>query len=333
MLMRQLMISLDKKILDPRSDAAKRMINYGVDHSLHIIIPDAQRQALVLSPAVTAESSGGDNKLAQLWRLYLAGKSWLKASPAEMITTQEPFFLGLAGYWLSRELRVPLEVQLHGDFYGSDYYLRSGLMNLVRWYLGKFVLRRANRVRAAGWRIKKSLSTLGIEENKIIVRPVKIDAEAIKNYQPKFDPYRQFLTAEKIFLALGRLEPIKNISWLVDVFAEAVKNKPNYFLIIVGAGLEHSKLQAKIANLKLEPNVKIEPWTDDPWSYLKSADCLLFPSLSEGYGLVAMEANAAGCPVIMNDVGVANYELKASEKVKILPINDREKWVEAILKI
>ena len=45
---------------------------------------------------------------------------------------------------------------------------------------------------------------------------------------------------------------------------------------------------------------------------------------------MAMEAHAAGCPVIMNDVGVANYELKPSEKIKISPVNDKEAWIKAI---
>jgi glycosyltransferase involved in cell wall biosynthesis len=117
---------------------------------------------------------------------------------------------------------------------------------------------------------------------------------------------------------------------LVDVFEGVVKQK-NHLLLIVGDGVELQKLKAK--SNKLQANVKFETWTNDPISYLKTADCLLFPSRSEGYGLVAMEASAVGTPIIMNSVGVANYELKPSEKVKILPINDKEKWIKAILEI
>ena len=122
---------------------------------------------------------------------------------------------------------------------------------------------------------------------------------------------------------------MKNIIWLIDVFKQT-SGQRNSLLLIVGRGEEEKKIKEKIEALNLEKNIKLQNWTEEPYGYLKTADCVLFPSLSEGYGLVPMEAHAVGTPVIMNDVGVANFELKPSEKVKILPINDKESWVEAI---
>lgn len=128
------------------------------------------------------------------------------------------------------------------------------------------------------------------------------------------------------------MDPVKNISWLVDVFAVVAKKNPEYLLLIVGSGSEEYNIKTRIEILGLEKNIKMESWTDDPISYLKTADCLLFASLSEGYGLVAMEAHAAGTPVIMSDVGVANYELKPGPKVVVVPV-DADKFVQAILKV
>ena len=103
--------------------------------------------------------------------------------------------------------------------------------------------------------------------------------------------------------------------------------------MLVGDGLEKDKIKQKIKELNFKKNIITEDWTNDPIGYLKIADCLVFPSSSEGYGLVAMEAIAVGTPVIMTDVGVANYELKSGSKVKIVPVGDRDKFIEAILKI
>ena len=52
----------------------------------------------------------------------------------------------------------------------------------------------------------------------------------------------------------------------------------------------------------------------------------------QGYGMVPMEANMAGKKVIMSDVGVANYELKPSENVIILPIDYKERFINEIKK-
>ena len=53
----------------------------------------------------------------------------------------------------------------------------------------------------------------------------------------------------------------------------------------------------------------MEPWTDDPFSYYKTADLFLLTSNYEGYGMAVVEAMAAGCPVIMTDVGLAGEVL------------------------
>lgn len=337
------MISLDKNILNKDSVVVRRMFEYGKKNELFIIIPSYGKESLVISQTVHTESTGG-NKLLQFFRLMSIGKKLIKENDIQEITTQDPFFTGLVGWLLKRKLGIKLEVQVHGDFF-NGYYKKQWL----KLCLAKFILKRADKIRVVGERIKQNLIKFNkIDENKIEVRPVVVDVEKIRNYQPKVDLRQKYPGYEKIFLVLGRLDPVKNIEWLVDIFVEVVRQKNKYLLLVVGGGIEEPRLKLQVASYKLQSNIHFALWTDDPISYLKAADCLLFPSLSEGYGLVAMEAQAAGCPVIMNDVGVANYELKLSEKadprtvplesgssawVKILPINDKEAWIKAILEV
>lgn len=324
------MISLGKNILDSRSRAAGRMIDYGKENELFIIIPDAGKMKFDLSPAVHVETSGGCCKKSQFFKLKALGGKLIKEKNIKMVTAQDPFFAGLIGWMLAKKYKIIFEAQAHGDFYGSNYYKNLGLFWRWRLRLGIFVLRRADKVRAVGERVKESLKKLGIAENKIVIKPVAAKVEDIKNYSPKLNLHDKYPEYKNIFLVLGRLEAVKNISWLIDVFKEAA---PDGLLLIVGNGAEGGFLKEKAARSGSKNNIKFESWTEDPFSYIKTADCVLFPSLSEGYGLVAMEAVAAGTPVIMNNVGVANYELRPSDKVKILPINDKQKWVEAILSI
>lgn len=324
------MISLDKNILDKNSAVARRMVEYGKENELFIIIPDAKKVKFDLSGAVHAETSGGFCKKSQFFKLKKLGDKLIKEKNIEMITTQDPFFTGLVGVWLKKKTGAKLEIQIHGDFFSGDYYRRGSLGNRLRYFIARRIIGRANSWRVVGQRIKMSLKLLGVPEEKIFVRPVPTDEEKIKNYISKINLHDKYSEYKKIFLVLGRLDAVKNIFWLIDVFKEAA---PDKLLLIVGGGAEEKSLRNKVARFGLQNKIKFEPWTDDPYSYIKTADCVLFPSLSEGYGLVAMEAAAAGTPIIMNDVGVANYELKPSEKVKILPINDKDKWVKAILEI
>lgn len=319
------MFSLDKKILDPNSRVAERMRQYGRNDEIFILIPASETKVFDLSPTVHVFSAGG-SKLSQFFQIKKIGRKILLEHKIDLITTQDPFYIGLIGVWLKRKSGVPLEVQLHGDFFGSQYY------SSWKFFLGRWVVRRTDKVRAVGERVKQSVIRFGVAENKIMVRPVAIDTEKIKNYQPKCDLHEKYPNYEKIFLCLGRLDPVKNIVWLVDFWPEVLEQRPQCLLLIVGDGSEKIKLIKRVQKMGLNSNIKFEDWTGDPLSYLKTADCLLFPSLSEGYGLVTMEAAAAGTPVIMTDVGVANYELKPGSKVKIVSIGDRDKFIEAILK-
>lgn len=324
--MRRLMISLDKNILNKDSIVARRMVEYGKEDEFFIIIPNREKKVFDLSRSVHVRSTGGNRPL-QFFRLIKIGNKLVKNNDIQEITTQDPFYTGLAGWYLCKKFRIKLEVQIHGDFFG-DYYKRQWL----RLRLAKFILKRADAVRVVGERVKRSLLNLGVAEKKIIVRPIQNNPKLIKKFPSEIDLHNKYPGYEKIFLVLGRLEPVKNILWLIAIFKEVLKQK-NCLLLIVGRGSEENNIRRQIANNGLNSNIKLQDWTEDPYGYLKTADGVLFSSLSESYGLVPVEANIVGTPVIMNDVGVANYELKPGPKVTILPINDREKWVRAILSI
>lgn len=327
--MKMLMISLDKKILDKDSRVAERMIGYGKKDELFIIIPHTEKKTTKLSETVHVQTTGG-NKIQQYFRLKKLGKQIIEKEKIELITTQDPFFTGLVGVWLKKKAGVKLEVQLHGDFFGSDYYKKQ---NRLRYFLGKSIIKKADKLRVVGERAKKGLLDFSIPEEKIEVRPVKINTEFIKNYETRLNLKKGYSDYSKIFLVLGRLESVKNISWIIDLFAEIIKDRPSYLLLIVGEGSELENLKSKVKNLKLEGNIKFESWTNEPIAYLKGVDCLLFPSLSEGYGMVVIEAYVAGCPVIMNDVGVADYEIEPCEMVKVISTKERNKWIQSIKEV
>ncbi len=322
------MISLDENILNKDSIVTRRMIEYGKEDELFIIIPSREGEVFDLSSTVHIQSTGG-NKLQQFCRLKKIGKKLIKEKNIEEITTQDPFFTGLVGWCLKRKFKIKLEVQVHGDFFGG--YYKNQWFKLC---MAKFILRHADKIRVAGERIKQSLLSLSVAESKIIVRSIQNDPELIRHLSLVFeiDLRSKYPGYAKIFLILGRLDPVKNIPWLIEIFKKVIKQK-NYLLLIVGRGEEEQKIRSQVISNNLDDNIKLQNWTEDPYGYLKTADCVLFPSLSEGYGLVAMEAAAVGMPVIMTDVGVANYELKPGSKVTIVPVGDKDKFVEAMLKI
>lgn len=325
---RVLMISLDPHLFDENSQVAARVLTTQLNAELFVLVPGDQDEFLRPHPRLFLFKRG-KSKVRQFFALWWLGRKLNKEEKFSFITAQDPFFTGLLGVLIKKKKQEVI-VQLHGDFLGSPYYKKSGLGNLVRYYLSFFVMWRASTIRAVGERVRQSLRERNIPEEKIYIQPVKVETEKIVAYEPQLDVHRKYIGIKKVFLFLGRIDPVKNLSWLIDVFFEATKDQENVMLLIVGDGPEKENLKHKVAMMNLGYSVIFESWTSDPVSFLKTADALLFPSLSEGYGMVVMEAVAAGCPVIMNDVGVAGYEVKASETVKIIPVENREIWVETI---
>lgn len=109
------------------------------------------------------------------------------------------------------------------------------------------------------------------------------------------------LTDNFVIGNIGRLCYQKNQDFLLDVFTKVVEARPNSRLLLVGEGDWESRLKAKAAQLQIADKVLFYGATNQP-EYLYSAmDVFAFPSLFEGLGIVAVEAQASGLPVICSE--------------------------------
>ncbi|MGH3428097.1 MAG: glycosyltransferase [Mycobacteriales bacterium] len=110
--------------------------------------------------------------------------------------------------------------------------------------------------------------------------------------------------AERIrYLFVGRLAPEKGLDTLIRAFALVRQAAPEAKLVIVGAGPEEPNLRAQAQALAPGDAVEIAGARsgDALWSEYLKASCLVLPSRSEPWGLVANEALSHGCPVIASD--------------------------------
>ena len=132
------------------------------------------------------------------------------------------------------------------------------------------------------------------------------------------------------FLTVGRLTRLKGI----DVVLLGLSELKNYdwTLDIVGEGSQHRELEDLANNLGLSERVKFHGAKDksEIEIFMSKASCLLFPSHSEGMGLVVLEAVAEGLPVLASDLE-ALHEI-AGENSGLIPDGDIKAWREAMRK-
>jgi len=125
---------------------------------------------------------------------------------------------------------------------------------------------------------------------------VGIDFDYIQRIQPSS------VKSDVIFA--GRLLSHKNVDILIKAINFLKLELPQIRCLIVGDGPEKKNLQSLIKELKLAQNITLLPFLnnhDDLYALMKSSKVFVLPSIREGFGLVILEANACGIPVITAD--------------------------------
>lgn len=133
-----------------------------------------------------------------------------------------------------------------------------------------------------------------------------------------------------VFGHIGRFVEQKNHKFLINIFNEVHKKNINTKLILVGQGPLKKEIEQQIKQLNIEDYVLMLGQRADVNEIYQAFDIFLFPSLYEGLGMVAIEAQAAGnlCIVSTEIPKVA----KVTKKMEFLDLSaPNQRWVDCIL--
>jgi glycosyltransferase EpsF len=127
---------------------------------------------------------------------------------------------------------------------------------------------------------------------------------------------------------IGRFAPQKNHRFLIRVFSELAK-RVDSILLLAGTGNLESIIREKTAEFGLSDRVRFLGKRSDTERLYQVFDVCCLPSLFEGFGLAAVEAQCAGLPCVLSDK--FPREIICSENVSVLPISNIDIWVRAIM--
>jgi len=154
---------------------------------------------------------------------------------------------------------------------------------------------------------KDLINFIGIQPNNITIVH---NGVSIKPANPKDIKKNKFLT----IIYLNRLVKMKGIERAIDIFNEVLKKEPKTHLNIVGHGEPEyvDYLKRKIKNMGIENNIKFWGYVDEPTKIklLRNSHVLINTSYKEGWGLVNIEANTQGTPVVAFNVPGNNESIK-----------------------
>lgn len=100
---------------------------------------------------------------------------------------------------------------------------------------------------------------------------------------------------------VGRFDPQKNHTFLLDIFAELKQLQPNAVLLLVGDGDLRKEMEQKAESLGIGGSIIFTGIRSDVPDLMQAMDCFVFPSVYEGLPVSLVEAQAAGLPCLVSD--------------------------------
>ncbi|REJ84752.1 MAG: glycosyltransferase [Acidobacteria bacterium] len=129
----------------------------------------------------------------------------------------------------------------------------------------------------------------------------------------------------------GRLHDQKNQAMLLDAFATL---GPRAELWMLGEGPDARRLERRAARLGIAGRVRWFGFRDNPFPFLRAADCLALSSHFEGLPNVVIEAMACGTPVVSTRCPYGPDELIEHEATGLLvPVDDTSAFAEALARM
>ena len=168
----------------------------------------------------------------------------------------------------------------------------------------KVLYRRADYVVAVSDIIKKDFIThYGIEPEKIrtIYNPYNFDDIHEKAACPIPAKDQEFVSGKFVFTNVGRIMYQKGIWHLVKAFSLVHEQAVDARLVIVGEDLSQGRLPELIRQLRIENAVLLVDRTQNPYQYMRAADCYVLSSLFEGFPNAMVEAMVCGCSIVAAD--------------------------------
>lgn len=227
----------------------------------------------------------------------------LELDPA-LILAATPGPVGLAALGISRILQIPIHGTYHTAFpqYVASLTGDQGLEEMTRKYMSWFY-RQMDAVYAPSQAIAEELEGLGVERRAIRVYPRGVDTV-------RFDPakrngfYRPWAGPDALnMLYVGRVSREKDLDILAEAYrrARVESGGRNLRLIVVGDGPYREEMERELAGL---PAIFTGTLHGEALAQAyASADLFVFPSTTDTFGNVVLEAQASGLAVIVSDKG------------------------------
>jgi len=229
----------------------------------------------------------------------------------------------MAGIKVKEEKHKPLVVTVHSTEFDRSPLNPNPWITHVEWQ-GMYA---ADRIITVSEYMKRRLvEKYSVPEAKITVVYNAVDAEALRG------PKVRFGLDEKVVLFLGRMTMQKGPDYFLRAARKVVDKEKGTRFVMVGTGHMLPELINQSIQLGLSDKVLFTGYADSVEEYYRMADVYVMPSVSEPFGIAALEAMAAGAPVIISKQSGVSEVVRHCMKVDFWDIDEMANKIIGILR-
>ncbi|MGL5986325.1 MAG: glycosyltransferase family 4 protein [Burkholderiales bacterium] len=239
------------------------------------------------------------------------------------VVTEGP--LGWSAIAAARVLKIPVTSDFHTNFHTySQHYGLGWLQKPVNAYLRKFHNQTLTTF-VPTRELVNDLQQCGYRNLKVVARGVDTHLFSPQKRDPALRQAWGLSDKDTAVIYVGRLAAEKNLSLVFDAFEAMHKERNDLRLILVGDGPQRSEWQQRhpehvFAGMRVG---------EDLARHYASGDVFLFPSLSETFGNVTLEAMASGLAVIAYDYAAAREHIQHQENGILVKAGDAGSFCQA----
>jgi len=248
-----------------------------------------------------------------------------------LITTCGKFDIIHAHDWLSAysaktlkwSFRIPTVSTIHATEYGRNGGVRTDMQRYISSTEWLLTYESWKVVACSNYMRQQISDVFSVPWEKIWVIPNGVEPD---NFNFDFDSQsfrrRYARDEEKIVFYIGRHVFEKGIHLLIEAAPEIINKYNNTKFVIGGTGSMTEELKSRVRKMGIEEKVLFTGYMSDSDRdrLYRVSNVSVFPSLYEPFGIVALEAMAAGCPVVVSDTGGLG-EIVQHEKNGLKTIN------------
>ncbi len=195
-------------------------------------------------------------------------------------------------------------------------------------------LSKSDRLIAVSQAAARFSHLLGFPEKRITVVPNGVDLSCFNGEVDAFLMREELgIGDEPLIVTASRLIKRKNPELLISAFAKVLKDVPDAKLVIAGSGREKDNLSRKIRSLNITNSVFMVGGLakEKVAQLMAAADIFALPSEVESFGLVLLEASAAGVPVVCSNSGGVPEVFQDGFNALLYPPGDDNAMAKAII--